>query len=268
MSFKVNISSDIKSLIAIRRYSTQQFDATTISAPSGANAAAVKIKNNSAIQNAVAINGLTTANLKDAYNVLETASSALTQIASDLSDIQTLTEFGSLSVVTTAMRDDHGTTIVDALKDIVNTVSNTKYKGKSLLNGNYGEQQFQIGPNSSDTVTIKINSSTTADLGLDAISIDTIDHAISSTTSIKAALSAVNANLSQIATAQRQLSTYMRDHEVTGIALSELDTKQQNFNINSNSTATHRQIQTNSQSAINFLFGRSNLSGATLSIRI
>ena len=267
MSFTVNFSSQYKTALAVRRYSTRLLDATTVSAPSEISTARATASNYNEIVSTAQTKGLVTANLKDAYNILEAATDSLAQIASDLADIQVQTQNGTRSVVTSTPRTEDQASINASLADITAIVNNTKYKGTKLLDGNFSKN-FQVGTSASEALNISIQGSSKNALGLDSISIETIGDAIDSTTTVETAINLVNSNLSEIAKKKLELSQYMRENSSSGITLSATATKEKNLTIDFDSNEKKPSKKIDTSGLIGFLYGKTYSTKSKLSLKV
>ena len=90
----------------------------------------------------------------------------------------------------------------NAVTSIDRIAGSTKFNGKALLDGTYTSQTFQVGANSTDTVSLTIGSQTTTTLGVDSLTLNG---------SAAAAISLIDAAISTVSTTRATLGSFQKD---------------------------------------------------------
>lgn len=99
-------------------------------------------------------------NVQDATNMLNIADGAMSSITSDLQRIRELTVQAANGTMSDAGRAAIATEIEGLANNIDRVATGATFNGQSLLDGT-GSFTFQIGANSSDTLTVNLNSAQT-----------------------------------------------------------------------------------------------------------
>jgi flagellin len=151
------------------------------------------------------IEGLTRAirNTHDGVNLIKTAEAALNEVHGLLTQMRGLAVHAANTAVnsTEAVAADQAQ-LDKAVESIDRIASTTKFNGKALLDGTYTSQVFQVGANSSDTLTATITNQSTSTLGVDTLNlstspgaaIDAIDTAINTVSSTRSTLGSFQRN--------------------------------------------------------------------------
>lgn len=114
------------------------------------------------------INGLNQAarNAADATSLSQTAEGALSEVTSNLQRIRELAVQSSNATNSQKDRTALQAEVTELMAEIDRVSNQTKFNGVNLLNGSFSGQNFQVGANASETVTISsIASSRSSDLG-------------------------------------------------------------------------------------------------------
>ncbi len=123
---------------------------------------------------------------------------ATSGILEQLKSLATLAQSGALSAADLATANDQFTALTNELDAIAST---TSFNGQSLLDGSSGfatGATFQLGANAGDTVTVTLNSTTSAALGLSTSNLLTPANAASALNAIDAAIAAVAGDRAQV----------------------------------------------------------------------
>src|ERR1700733_13381408 len=104
------------------------------------------------------INGLTTAqtNANTGISLAQTGESALTQITNNLQTIRQLAVKASNGTNSAANRASLNQEGQQAIAQINTIASTTQFNGQNLLNGSFGLQNFQVGANAGQTVSLNL----------------------------------------------------------------------------------------------------------------
>jgi len=113
------------------------------------------------------INGLNQAaqNANDGISLAQTAGGALTSVSSNL---QTLRQLAVESANATNTSSDRGALNAEAqqlVDEIQNTAATTQFNGQNLLDGSFEAEQFQVGANANQTISVSVAGATTDTLG-------------------------------------------------------------------------------------------------------
>ena len=114
------------------------------------------------------INGLNQAarNAADATSLSQTAEGALSEVTNNLQRIRELAVQSANATNSAKDRTALQAEVTELMAEIDRVSNQTKFNGVNLLNGSFSGQNFQVGANASETVTISsIASSRSADLG-------------------------------------------------------------------------------------------------------
>ncbi|HTJ91908.1 MAG TPA: flagellin [Pararobbsia sp.] len=107
------------------------------------------------------VEGLTTAhqNASNGMALAQTAGSALTQITNNLQRIRQLAVQASNSTYSASDRASMNQEVQQRLSEIDRIAAQTDYNGQSLLDGTFGDANFQIGADAGQMIGIDLSSS-------------------------------------------------------------------------------------------------------------
>jgi len=169
----LSINTNIASLIAQNNVSNSQTSlATSIQRLSSGlrinsaadDAAGLAISNRFTAQ----INGDSRAsqNASDAINLAQTAGGDLAQITNDLQTIRSLAVQSANATNSSTDRQALQTQASQLIAEIDRVAQTSSFNGVNLLDGTFTNQQFQVGANAGQTITVSaINSARTSALG-------------------------------------------------------------------------------------------------------
>ena len=149
-------------------------------------------------------------NANDAISVLQTAESAMGQQGDILTRMRELSVQANNATLADTQRDALNEEFTQLQTEFDRIASNTTFNGTSLLDGTIASGSgldIQIGVESSDTVTVEVEDTTAATLGVDAGSIDlssTGDPA-AAMTAIDDALETVNSERAKVGAMQNRM---------------------------------------------------------------
>ena len=142
-------------------------------------------------------------NANDGINLVKTSEGALNEVTNLLQEMRTLAvHAANAGVNSTADIAADQAQLNNAVTSIDRIASSTKFNGKALLDGTYTSQTFQVGANSTDTVSLTIGSQTTATLGVDSLTLNG---------SAAAAISLIDAAISTVSTTRATLGSFQKD---------------------------------------------------------
>jgi flagellin len=142
-------------------------------------------------------------NANDGTNLVKTAEAALNEVHSLLRQMRTLAVHAANSGVNSDAAVAADQAALDKAVESIDRIStSTKFNGKALLDGTYTAQTFQIGANSSDTVSVDITATDSATLSVDSLNltsdsasaIDAIDAAITTVSNLRSTLGSLQKN--------------------------------------------------------------------------
>lgn len=149
-------------------------------------------------------------NANDAISVLQTAESAMGQQGDILTRMRELSVQANNATLADTQRDALNEEFTQLQTEFDRIANNTTFNGTSLLDGTIASGSgldIQIGVESSDTVTVEVEDTTAATLGVDAGSIDlssTGDPA-AAMTAIDDALETVNSERAKVGAMQNRM---------------------------------------------------------------
>jgi flagellin len=142
-------------------------------------------------------------NANDGVNLVKTAEAALNEVHSLLTQMRGLAVHAANSGVnsTEAVAADQAQ-LDKAVESIDRIASTTRFNGKSLLDGTYTNQVFQIGANSSDSVAVSITNQDSTTLAVNALNLST---------SAGAAIDAIDAAIQTVSDTRSTLGSIQKD---------------------------------------------------------
>jgi flagellin len=113
------------------------------------------------------INGLNQAsqNANDGISLAQTAGGALTSVESNLQTLRTLAVESANATNTSSDRQALNAEAQQLVSAIQNTATTTQFNGENLLDGSFQAQQFQVGANADQTISVSVAGATTNTLG-------------------------------------------------------------------------------------------------------
>jgi len=113
------------------------------------------------------INGLNQAaqNANDGISLAQTAGGALTSVEANLQTLRTLAVESANATNTSSDRQALNSEAQQLLGAIQQTATTTQFNGQNLLDGSFQAQQFQVGANANQTISVSVQGATTNTLG-------------------------------------------------------------------------------------------------------
>jgi flagellin len=114
------------------------------------------------------INGLNQAsqNANDGISLAQTAGGALASVTSNLQTLRQLAVESANATNTSSDRLALNAQAQQLLQEIQNTATTTQFNGQNLLDGSFQAQQFQVGANANQTISVSVSGATTNTLGV------------------------------------------------------------------------------------------------------
>jgi flagellin len=142
-------------------------------------------------------------NANDGINLVKTAEGALNEVSNLLQEMRTLAVHAANTGVNSAadIAADQAQ-LNNAVSSIDRIASTTKFNGKALLDGTYSSQIFQVGANSTDTVSVTITNMASSTLGVNSLTLDT---------QAGAAIAAIDAAIGTVSSARATLGSLQKD---------------------------------------------------------
>jgi len=153
------------------------------------------------------VRGLTqaSANAQDGISVVQTAEGALNEVHDML---QRMNELATKAANDTNMTEDRSyiKAEITALENEINRVqSTTTFNQQSLLNGNFKSKKLQVGADKGQYISISITNMNATKLGVNNLNVSNYSNAGQSISKIKAAISKVNKQRSDLGAIQNRL---------------------------------------------------------------
>jgi|AP45_3_1055517.scaffolds.fasta_scaffold05601_4 flagellin len=149
-------------------------------------------------------------NANDAISVLQTAESAMGQQGDILTRMRELSVQANNATLNNSQRDALNQEFTQLQTEFDRIASNTTFNGTSLLDGTIAAGSgldIQIGVESGDTVTVEVEDTTAATLGVDSGTIDlsSTGNPAAAMTAIDSALETVNAERAKVGAMQNRM---------------------------------------------------------------
>ena len=160
------------------------------------------------------ITGLDTAkkNAEDGISLIQTAEGALTEVHSMLNRMVELATQSANGIYEDSDRQKIKSE-VDALNSEISRIAeNTTFNGQKLLE--VGSQTFQIGPLSTDTITVELKDMSATGLNINSLDVTTVQGSTSAITSINNAINQVSSFRSNLGAIQNRL-----EHTVNNLSV-------------------------------------------------
>lgn len=290
LAFTVNFNSSTTELFSVRRQSTQSFENASLSASVKQKVIDSNIGNYAEIKSSVSTNNIYTSNARDLLNVLDTASAALGEIHQELQDLQDLASLGKNVTLTTSQRSEYGAEVTTALRNIKEIAKNTVFGETPLLDGSITKKKYQTGGASADIISVSIGNSTLEGLGLSRVyrnsgdeglvsggttnvtkfnvNIDSAFGAEGALNAVAYAMEQVNASLSNINIAKRQLDKKFSTQERTDMRLSSRDTQYSKLVVETDNQNRVRNDRIDLNAISTILYKYHDVLDKTVSIRV
>ena len=121
-------------------------------------------------------------NAADAQSLLDTASAAIKEVKQNVLRIRELAIQAANGTISSTERASINLEVKQNIYSIDSIASNTAWAGETLLDGTFSSMQIQLGSKSNDTLTVSLNSISSAALGLSATTTTTTTSSSSSST--------------------------------------------------------------------------------------
>jgi len=167
-------------------------------------------------------------NIGDAESILSTAEGGLQAINNILVNVKTLvTEAGNAGLGSDELQA-LVTQVNDYMNEVQQTITETKFNGKALIDTTFTGQSFQVGADSGDTLAVSISTAVdSASLSLNGIStvniagaLDSVDKAI---TTVSAVLQYVGSLESRLSFKQQVLNTSITNVDAATSGIMDAD---------------------------------------------
>ena len=171
------------------------------------------------------ITGLDTAqkNAEDGISLIQTAEGALTEVHSMLNRMVELATQSANGIYEKEDREKIKSE-VDALNaEISRIAENTTFNGQKLLEA--GNQTFQIGPQSTDTIKVELKDMDATGLSINNINVTTVTGSTAAITSINNAINKVSEFRSNLGAVQNRLEHTVNNLSVNSENLSAAESR-------------------------------------------
>lgn len=167
-------------------------------------------------------------NAQDGISVVQTAEGALTEVHSILQRMRDLAVQSANGGGTDATSRAAAQSEITQLNSELDRISaTTRYGGNKLLDGNFTAQVFQVGANNSanDQVSVSINSTDSTTLGVGAVNVSTVAGAQSAIDSIDSAISTVSSSRADLGAVQNRFEHTIANLNVAAENLSASESR-------------------------------------------
>ncbi|OSM02502.1 flagellin [Magnetofaba australis] len=181
-------------------------------------------------------------NANDGISILQVADGSLEEVANALQRVRELSVQMSNSSYSTSDRSNAQTEIDQLLSEINRMANEHTFNDMNILDGGYANQQFHIGENQDEVMSITIPSTTISALGLTTIgvstqanaetAISTIDTALNSLLNIRAEL---GSKMNRLESAISSLAISEAEMEASRSRFQDLDVASETGNLTSRS---------------------------------
>lgn len=160
-------------------------------------------------------------NANDGISLAQTAEGALVEVTNNL---QRIRELSVQSANATNSEDDRAALQVEVaqlLEEINRVATTTKFNGINLLDGSFTAQDFQVGADAGEVITVaSIADAQTSTLSIDTIDISEQSGASDAITAIDDALKTINSNRADLGAIQNRFSSVIASLQTSSENLS------------------------------------------------
>ena len=157
-----------------------------------------------------------TRNAQDGISVVQTAEGALNEVHTILNRMRDLTVQAANTGTNDATSLAAAQAEINALAQEVDRIGTaTKFGQKQLLDGTYTAQQFQVGANSGDTVTVSVADMRATALAVNALDVTSAAGVTASSTAIDAAIGSVSTARGGLGALQNRFESMINNLQVT-----------------------------------------------------
>lgn len=160
------------------------------------------------------ISGLNTAkkNAEDGISLIQTAEGALTEVHSMLNRMVELATQSANGIYEKSDREKIQSEVEALNLEISRIAENTTFNGQTLLAA--GNQTFQIGPQSTDVIKVKLEDMSATGLSIHSLDVKTVTGSTDAITSINEAINSVSKFRSELGAVQNRL-----EHTVNNLSV-------------------------------------------------
>ncbi|MGK0468061.1 MAG: flagellin [Clostridium sp.] len=144
-------------------------------------------------------------NAQDGISLIQTAEGALNETTSILQRMRELSVQSATATNTTADREAIATEFNQMKSEITRIGTQTEFNTKALLSGGFSSQEFQIGANADQVISLSINSMTASGLAISNESVSTAADAQTATATLDTALASVSTERAKLGSVQNRL---------------------------------------------------------------
>ena len=146
-------------------------------------------------------------NIQNSFSLLDTAGSALGQIAQGLQDMRTLSVQAGDAALNASDRQAIQAQIGQIGESISQIVSSTQFNGQNLLDGSGGTLSLQVGAKANETQPLSLANTSVASFGLSSLDVTTPSGQSTALASLDNAIQQVSSRSSNIGSLQNSLSS-------------------------------------------------------------
>ncbi|MFT4539838.1 MAG: flagellin [Planctomycetota bacterium] len=146
-------------------------------------------------------------NAQDGISLAQTAEGALNETGNILGRMRELAMAATNGTLSTTDRTTLNTEFTALSDEISRIADTTEFNGLSLLDGTTDSAAIQVGINSSQTITISMQTTTSSALGVSSLSVGTAAGANSALSAIDSAIDSVNTARGNLGASQNRLQS-------------------------------------------------------------
>lgn len=167
------------------------------------------------------ISGIDTANsnITVTSSMLQTAEGGLNQTMSQLQSLRSYAVAASSATLSGTERASLQLGANVMLASIDSTASSTIFNNQGLIDGSFGTQMVQVGPNSGDQIAVTLSGARTSDLGLSSFSLGSVSSSTAAINAVDSAIAAVSSQIADAASAAVRMESAYTTNQTTALNL-------------------------------------------------
>jgi len=151
--------------------------------------------------------GAASRNAQDGISLVQTAEGALTEVSNIIGRMRELAIQAANGTLSAADRQTIDTEVQELILEVDRIAGTTTFNGVILLDGSTASADIQAGINAGEIITITLQDTTTATLGIDTIDMLSAANASAALTSIDSAIDDVTTARGALGSAQNRLQS-------------------------------------------------------------
>lgn len=136
--------------------------------------------------------GAAARNAQDGISLVQTGEGALNEVSNILSRLRELSVQAANGTLSTPDRVTIGTEVTALIAEIDRIATSTEFNGIALLDGTIASASIQVGIDSGETISITLQDTRSATLGVSGVAVDTIANATAALATLDTAIDTLN----------------------------------------------------------------------------